>query len=831
MNPNNFFTTNYPPAKAVGRFLFAGMLSAIRRKSASIHCPYEFKPLPLMQEYCVVIKHLTLVEIMKKWVKAFLLVVAALLLPSVAHAQTTAYTTLLLSYGPLAYWPMNEGSGVTAYDAADNPNATNNGTYYSENEQNDPALFVLGQPGPGYLFGTNTSVSLNPPAVAAIYGNEAMVAISNEPDLNGTGPVTIIAWMQDTDSGAFATLIGNTDQSYHMDVDQNGYAHFADGNGDGDTVAIGTSVVNDGAWHQLVGVYDGASNNIYVDGILENATPCPTAPLGNDPSVSGGDFLMIGDDPEYFAGQGYSGDICQLAVIPSALTAANVKALYNTQMIPACASWISHFPTGAPGDEPLTPVVYAGSLTLMASVEGSLPLSLQWYYIDASSLSNNIPGANSVTYTILAATPSLNGYQYGINAVNADGANTCGNQSVTLTVLDEIVLPSDLSPPTGEAYVGAPLTYTVFAGGDSLLLYQWLVDGVAVAAATNSTLTTSALCGQHTNQVNISSASGSATTSSSATYQGDPLPTNITFASTGWNSSDWTLNGTAGNYYSAQFSEGLLVLTDGGTEEVSSAFFGVPQYAGSFTASFIYQATGGEFGYVGTGVAFILQNAAAGTSAMGELSSLGTALGYYPITNSAAFEISLNALTLVPGIAFATNGETPSYGGGPPFELTGSVGLTNGDPILVQLTWANGNLAVTLTDQIIPSLTYSTNYDLGESLTPVLNGTDLAYIGFSGADGNSPLLESVQTVSNFTFTSTIPPVRLALSAITSNSFVLSWPVCNPADFVLEQATNLLGPWTLVSTEPTVAGGVNTLTRNYFGGSQMFYNLVRQVCPP
>jgi hypothetical protein len=59
-------------------------------------------------------------------------------------------------------------------------------------------------------------------------------------------------------------------------------------------------------------------------------------------------------------GKAYSGNICQVAIIPSALTAANVAALYNTQAFPACASGISHTPTGAQGDAPATPVVYAG---------------------------------------------------------------------------------------------------------------------------------------------------------------------------------------------------------------------------------------------------------------------------------------------------------------------------------------------------------------------------------------------------------------------------------------------------------------------------------------
>jgi len=759
---------------------------------------------------------------MKKSIHALLLAAAIPWLPAVSRAQSTAYTAALLSYGPSAYWPMNETNGDTAYD--DSPHGTNNGTY---DDFNNSGAYILGQPGPGYLFGTNTSVNFNSPAALALYGPIAVVYIANEPNLNGTGPVTIIAWIQGTAMGTFSTPIANNDSSYHIDVDQHGYAHFADGNGAGDIVAVGTSAVNDGSWHQLVGVYDGASNNIYVDGALENATPCPTAPLGNDPSLPNGAYLQIADSPEYDFGQAYSGNICQVAIIPSALTAANVEALYNTLMIPACASEISHTPTGAQGDEPATPVVYAGSLTLTATVLGALPLSLQWYYIDTSNNSNNIPGANSASYSISNASPSLNGYQYGINAANAFGANSCGNQSVTLTVLDEIVVQPNLSPPVGEAFVGAPVTYTVFAGGDSPLSYQWSVDSVLVANATNSTFTTPALCGTHTNQVNLASPSGSATATSSAAYQGDAYPTNITFSSIGWNSSGWALNGTTYNEYGPQFDGEILVLTDGGSSEISSAFFEVAQYVGSFTASFIYQATGSGL-FEGNGVAFIVQNAALGTNALGEIGELGTALGYYPtITNSAAFEINILALLgEMPGIALATNGQTQNYGGAD-YGSTGSVAITNGDPVLVQLTWANSNMAVTLTDQTTPSLTYSTNFDLGQSLTPILQGTDLAYIGFSGADGG---IVSEQTVSNFTFTSTIPPVTLALSSLTSNSFVLSWPAY-PADFVLQEAANLQGPWTVASTAPTVVAGLNTLTMNYTGAAQMFYKLVRQVCPP
>ena len=209
------------------------------------------------------------------------------------------------------------------------------------------------------------------------------------------------------------------------------------------------------------------------------------------------------------------------------------------------------------------------------------------------------------------------------------------------------------------------------------IYYQWYVDTAPVAGATNASYTAPAQCGTHTYQVaftNVASA-GSVILSSMATLQGDANPTNITFFTNG---TDWSISGTAAVI---GLNNNVLELTDGTGNESSSAFYMTPQYVGSFTASFVYIGNGSA-----DGSAFIVQNYATGSAALG---GGGGGLGYFGISNSIALEMNLYT---VPGIAAGTNGNTYGVGGGAIYQLTGPVDITTGDPILVQLNFANGIL-------------------------------------------------------------------------------------------------------------------------------------------
>ncbi|HTV43086.1 MAG TPA: hypothetical protein VMF08_21150, partial [Candidatus Sulfotelmatobacter sp.] len=154
--------------------------------------------------------------------------------------------------------------------------------------------------------------------------------------------------------------------------------------------------------------------------------------------------------------------------------------------------------------------------------------------------------------------------------------------------------------------------------------------------------------------------------------------------------------------------------------------------------------------------------------------------------------------------------------GGTPYEQPGDISIASGDPISVEVNYSNGTLSLTMTD-LYSLQTFSA--DLPVQLTTIL-GSDMAYVGFSGADGGAT---STQTISEFEFTSVVPPVPLAVSPETGGSYRISWSAANP-DYALETTTNLLGTWT-AGPAPTESNGTNYITVTPTGTGAHFYRLV------
>ena len=134
-----------------------------------------------------------------------------------------------------------------------------------------------------------------------------------------------------------------------------------------------------------------------------------------------------------------------------------------------------------------------------------------------------------------------------------------------------------------------------------------------------------------------------------------------------------------------------LTLTNDNIGEYGSWFSKTPQSIDNFTASFNYQASGEQT--LADGMAFILRNSSAGSSALGGPFSEygGSGLGYAGISNSAAVEFNVYS-GHTQGTNFATDGSTGNY------YSTGAVAFWNGDEIHVELSYNGSVLTETVTD-------------------------------------------------------------------------------------------------------------------------------------
>ena len=123
--------------------------------------------------------------------------------------------------------------------------------------------------------------------------------------------------------------------------------------------------------------------------------------------------------------------------------------------------------------------------TLTAGVIGISPLSYQWQHAGT-----NIPGATSLTYTNLSATPGDAG-AFTLVATNPYGSGT--SETAAVSVNQVPLITTDFTGVTNTVYTGFKSVLSVVAGGAAPLSYQWKKNGAAIPGATNPSLTASNL--------------------------------------------------------------------------------------------------------------------------------------------------------------------------------------------------------------------------------------------------------------------------------------------------------------------------------------------------
>ena len=240
-----------------------------------------------------------------------------------ASAQTslelqTAYSAYMESLAPTAYWQLSDVGGTNAYDFSGNNNAATLQSGVGENATPSP---VVGQGEGGMSF------------------NGSSQYLSTATNYTGPNVYTIAAWFKTTstnggiiiqfDGAQYAGGGGGYDRELYVGTD--GTLYF--GECCGVTTINSSQLVDNGAWHFAVGVSNGSSMQLYLDGALVASNS-----FGENQGMTG--WWRIGyGNPNGWPNTGtgwFTGDLSQVAVLPVALTAAQIQTLYMYHNGPGC---------------------------------------------------------------------------------------------------------------------------------------------------------------------------------------------------------------------------------------------------------------------------------------------------------------------------------------------------------------------------------------------------------------------------------------------------------------------------------------------------------------
>lgn len=123
------------------------------------------------------------------------------------------------------------------------------------------------------------------------------------------------------------------------------------------------------------------------------------------------------------------------------------------------------------------------SVTFSVTASGAAPLTYQWR--------RNVVAITGATASSLTLTnvQAANGGVYSVTVTNASGSVTSNGATLTVNTV-----PTFTSQPRSQvALAGSTVTLSVTPAGGTSFNYQWRKNGVAIAGATNSTLTLTAV--------------------------------------------------------------------------------------------------------------------------------------------------------------------------------------------------------------------------------------------------------------------------------------------------------------------------------------------------
>ncbi|MBI1908576.1 MAG: LamG domain-containing protein [Deltaproteobacteria bacterium] len=226
--------------------------------------------------------------------------------------------------GLVGWWKFDEGTGYLAKDSSGNGN---DGTLMPQTTES-PGRLANGVSGEFLHFDGEGD------------GSQDYVLIGDKPTLEGMTQLTVEAWVRTNHPNQKNTAVISKDWSnngsYVLRMNpseanaSDGMINFRTETDTGDVTERNADTesgqaINDGAWHHVVGTYDGATQKIFIDGILQSY-------VAQTGIIDTGDYDLCFATTCYTNGDGsrgfyrfFIGDLDEVAIYNRALTTAEVR--------------------------------------------------------------------------------------------------------------------------------------------------------------------------------------------------------------------------------------------------------------------------------------------------------------------------------------------------------------------------------------------------------------------------------------------------------------------------------------------------------------------------
>lgn len=227
-------------------------------------------------------------------------------------AAKADYPSEVLADGPLAYYRLNENVTTPTFDVATNAGsvgALGNGTYASTTH--GAAGAIVAQPG-------NTAVT---------FPGAGSLSVPYQAALNVAGPFTFEFWAKPVAAAsscpASSIKLGNSGWLFYNSTLVAGQWSFRTINGASANQNTSGGTVTPGVWQHVVGVWDGAANILYVNGVQVATTATASFLPNSDPALP----LTVGVRSDN--GFQSNGSFDEAAYYNTALSPAQILAHYQ----------------------------------------------------------------------------------------------------------------------------------------------------------------------------------------------------------------------------------------------------------------------------------------------------------------------------------------------------------------------------------------------------------------------------------------------------------------------------------------------------------------------